>query len=140
MRSSLLAAILLFSLLVAMGIGALFLFRAAGSTPVIDSLPRDTSLLVRLPDPSRLLHDVSRTALAAGGEEPIRDWLLAAAGRGLDRSALTPPSDPESARMLEEASSADTVVALVPGDDQEPAGIALVAQLGRAAPSAPPLV
>src|SRR5262249_46050296 len=101
MRSSLLAAILLFRLLIVIGIGALFLFRAARPTPILDSLPRDTSLFVHVPDPSRLLRDASRTAMAAGGEETIRDWVLVAAARCLGRGALTPPSDPESARMLE---------------------------------------
>lgn len=134
MRSPILAAILLVSLILAFVIGMVFVLRSAGSSAPIDSLPRDTSFLVRAIDPPKLWRDLSRTRLTQRAGDETLDWLARLVSDALERRGL--PLGISSSGIAQ-AMRLESLVALVPGDAEEPHGLALVVDLGTATEAVP---
>src|SRR5213594_1894922 len=119
MRSPLLAAVLLVSLILAVLIGMVLLLRETGSSAPIDSLPRDTGFLLRATDPAKLCRDLSHTRMIPLEEDETWDAFAALLALLLERHGIDfAPSAAEMAQALRR----ETIVAIVPGDAEEPSG------------------
>ncbi|HEY3174402.1 MAG TPA: hypothetical protein VGK94_01440 [Candidatus Polarisedimenticolia bacterium] len=126
MRSPLLAAILSVSFILAASIGLFFLVRGAGRIETVDCLPAETLLLVHVPDPPALARALARTRLVPPGPEGGEDlWNVAAElmtwvarSRGIEINV--------AADELKAPFGHETSFALVPGDELERPGLALI--------------
>jgi len=132
MRSPLLAGILLVSIILAGVLGAFFLLRGVGATAPIDSLPADTSFLVRVGNPATLWRDLARLRSASADDEVMHALAQELTRRLAERGLPVPPPTADLLRVFDR----EVILAVVPGEPNAPAGLALVADLGLAGPEA----